>query len=58
MLAYLTEQAKLLALKELTIGVDLDNYPALKLYTVAGFDRVLLIDEDKQGQYIKLIKTL
>ena len=58
LLAYLTEQAKLLALKELTIGVDLDNYPALKLYTVAGFDRVLLIDEDKQGQYLQLMKTL
>ena len=58
LLAYVTEQARQLALKELTIGVDLDNYPALKLYSGAGFDRVLLIDEDKQGQYIKLMKTL
>ena len=58
LLAYVTEQAKQLALKELTIGVDLDNYPALKLYTGAGFDRVLLIDEDKQGRYVKLMKTL
>ena len=58
LLAYVTEQAEQLGLKELTIGVDLDNYPALKLYTGAGFDRVLLIDEDKQGRYVKLMKTL
>ena len=58
LLAYVTEQAEQLGLKELTIGVDLDNYPALKLYTGAGFDRVLLIDEDKQGQYVKLMKSL
>ena len=58
LLSYVTEQAKLLALKELTIGVDLNNYPALKLYTGAGFDRVLLIDEDQQGRYVKLMKTL
>ena len=58
LLAYVTEQAKQLALKELTIGVDLDNYPALKLYTGAGFDRILLIDEDRQGRYVKLMKTL
>jgi ribosomal protein S18 acetylase RimI-like enzyme len=55
---YVIEQAKQMGLRELTIGVDLDNYPALKLYTGAGFDRVLLIDEDKQGRYVKLMKPL
>ncbi|MBR3094090.1 MAG: GNAT family N-acetyltransferase [Clostridia bacterium] len=55
---YVIEQAKQMGLRELTIGVDLDNYPALKLYTAAGFDRVLLIDEDRQGRYVKLMKTL
>lgn len=55
---HVVEQAKQMGLQELTIGVDLDNYPALKLYTAAGFDRVLLIDEDRQGRYVKLMKTL
>ncbi len=55
---YVIEQAKQMGLRELTIGVDLDNYPALKLYTGAGFDRVLLIDEDRQGRYGKLMKTI
>ncbi len=55
---YVIEQAKQMGLRELTIGVDLDNYPALKLYTAAGFDRVLLIDEDRQGRYVKLMKPL
>ena len=58
LVAYIIEQAKQMGLRELTIGVDLDNYPALKLYTAAGFDRVLLIDEDRQGRYVKLMKTL
>lgn len=55
---FVIEQAKQMGLQELTIGVDLDNYPALKLYTAAGFDRVLLIDEDRQGRYVKLMKPL
>ena len=58
LVAYVTQQAEQMGLKELSIGVDLDNYPALKLYTGAGFDRVLLIDEDKQGRYMKLMKSL
>ena len=55
---YVIEQAKQMGLRELTIGVDLDNFAALRLYTKAGFDRVLLIDEDRQGRYVKLMKTL
>ena len=43
---------------EMSIGVDLNNYPALKLYTEAGFDKVVYIGEDEQGQFIKLLKTL
>ena len=52
------EQAKQRDLQELTIGVDLDNFPALKLYTAAGFDRVLAVCEDKNGRYVKLMKRL
>ena len=58
LVAYVAAQARGMGLQELTIGVDLDNYPALKLYTAAGFDRVLLIDEDGQGRYGKLMKVL
>lgn len=58
LVGFVIEQAKMRGLQELTIGVDLDNYPALKLYTGAGFDRILLIDEDRQGRYGKLMKTI
>ena len=58
LITHVTRQAEQMGLKELTIGVDLDNYPSLKLYTGAGFDRVLLVDEDGQGRYVKLMKTL
>jgi len=51
-------QAKQMGLQELTIGVDLDNFAALCLYTKAGFDRVLAVCEDEDGRYVKLMKTL
>jgi hypothetical protein len=43
---------------EMSIGVDLDNYPALKLYADSGFNRILFIGEDKQGKYAKLLKKI
>ena len=58
LVAYIIEQAKQMGLQELTIGVDLDNFAALRLYTKAGFDRVLALCEDKDGRYVKLLKTL
>lgn len=58
LLQHLIEQARQRDLRELTIGVNLDNFPALKLYTTAGFDRVLRVDEDALGRYVKLMKTL
>lgn len=42
--------------KELSIGVDLDNYPALKLYINSGFDKIIYIGSDEQGQFVKLLK--
>ena len=42
----------------MSIGVDLDNYPALKLYMEAGFDKVIYIGEDEQGKYLKLLKKI
>lgn len=44
--------------RELSVGVDLDNDPAMKLYREAGFNKIMKVDEDQQGAYIKLMKTL
>ncbi len=40
----------------MSIGVDLNNYPALKLYIACGFDRIIYIGEDESGRYVKLLK--
>ena len=58
LLSFAIEKAKEMGYKEASIGVDLDNYPALKLYIESGFDKVICIDKDDQGAYIKLLKTL
>ena len=55
---FITEKAKSQGYTEMSIGVDLDNYPALKLYMEAGFDRVIYIGEDEQGKYLKLLKKI
>ena len=43
---------------EVSIGVDLDNFAALKLYQRLGFDRIIFVGEDTDGKYIKLMKIL
>lgn len=43
---------------EMSIGVDLDNYEALKLYQRLGFSQIILVDKDNQGKYVKLLKYL
>ena len=58
LVAFVTQKARELGYHELTIGVDLDNYAALKLYIDSGFDKVLFIGEDEQGKYVKLLKTV
>lgn len=55
---FITDKAKALGYSEMSIGVDLDNYPALKLYIDSGFDKVIYIGEDEQGKYVKLLKTI
>ena len=55
---FITDKAKELGYSEMSIGVVLDNYPALKLYIDSGFDKVIFIGEDEQGKYIKLLKTI
>lgn len=43
---------------EISLGVDLKNYAALKLYHNLGFSKIILVDKDDQGQYLKLLKRL
>lgn len=55
---YATDKAKEMGYSKMSIGVDLDNYPALKLYADSGFDKILFIGEDHQGKYVKLLKEI
>ena len=55
---YATDKAKDMGYSEMSIGVDLDNYSALKLYADSGFDKILFIGEDHQGKYVKLLKEI
>ena len=50
--------AKDMGYKELSIGVDLDNYPALRLYSDTGFNKIIFVGEDDCGKYVKLLKEL
>lgn len=58
LVAFAIEQAQALGYSELSIGVNLDNYAALKLYIESGFDKVIYIGEDELGKYVKLLKTI
>ena len=44
--------------KEITVGVDKDNFTAVHLYHKKGFTKVLFDGCDEQGEYFKLLKTL
>ena len=55
---FIAQKAVEMEYKELSIGVDLNNYPAIKLYVECGFDKVIFIGKDEQGEYLKLLKTL
>ena len=52
------QEAVKMGCSELSIGVDLDNYAALKLYFEAGFSKLLFVGEDEGGRYVKLLKKL
>ena len=56
--AYIFEAAKGLGFSELSLGVDLNNYAALKLYHKFGFSTILFVGEDRNGKYMKLLKQL
>lgn len=55
---YVIRYAKELGYSEISIGVDLENYAALKLYWQLGFDRLLFVGEDTDGKYVKLLKSI
>ena len=58
LVAFAVQSARDMGYSELSIGVDLDNYSALKLYVEAGFRHVLFIGEDAGGKYVKLLMKL
>ena len=51
-------KARELGYSEMSIGVDIDNYPAIRLYWEKGFDRILFVGEDEDGKYFKLLKQI
>lgn len=58
LIEFIVELARNMNYKELSIGVNLDNYPALRLYANQGFDKIVFVGEDENGKYLKLIKEL
>jgi ribosomal protein S18 acetylase RimI-like enzyme len=55
---YAVRQASEMGYSEMSIGVDMDNYAALQLYTSLGFREILFLGEDENGKYFKLLKRL
>ncbi len=55
---HVVSRAAEMGYSELSIGVDTDNYGALRLYTAAGFREILFLGEDEDGRYFKLLKRL
>ena len=58
LIEFITGKAKEMGYSEMTVGVDLVNYPALRLYILSGFDKISYIGEDSQGKYLKLLKKI
>ena len=58
LLDYAAGRAREMGASELSVGVDLDNYPALRLYWRAGFTRLLFVGEDAGGRFVKLLRAL
>ena len=55
---YAIARAAEMGYAEMSIGVDADNYAALRLYTGLGFREILFLGEDADGKYFKLLKRL
>ncbi len=55
---YVIAQCRVVGLREISVGVDLENFGALKLYYRLGFNRLLFVGEDGNGRLVKLMKVL
>jgi len=55
---YLVDYVKAMGYKEFSVGVDLDNTGARRLYDRHGFTQVIFEGKDEYGKYVKLLKTL
>ena len=53
---YIIRYAKDLGYKEMSVGVDLDNYVAIKFYVKNGFNKIIFVGEDENNKYMKLLK--
>ena len=58
LIAHAVEYVKAKGYTEMSVGVDLDNFNALRLYVKNGFTTIIRVDEDENGEYIKLLKKL
>jgi ribosomal protein S18 acetylase RimI-like enzyme len=58
MLNYLIKYSRELGYKEMSLGVDITNIGARWLYESNGFTNTIFVGEDKDGKYVKLLKTL
>lgn len=58
MLNFLINKAKEMGYKEISLGVNLDNYNALHLYIKHGFTEVIYEGKDQYGKYLKLLKKI
>ena len=55
---YAVAKAAEMGYSEMSIGVEIDNYPALRLYWEEGFREILFVGEDADGKYFKLLKRI
>lgn len=58
LLARLLARARQLGYREVALGVNSDNAPALRLYERYGFTHVICRAEDQDGKYIKMLCKL
>ena len=58
LIEYAVDIARSKGYPEISVGVDSENYGALKLYEDVGFDRILYIGEDEYGKFLKLLKVI
>jgi ribosomal protein S18 acetylase RimI-like enzyme len=55
---YLINYARQLGYEEMSVGVDIENLIARRLYEKKGFINVIFEGEDEYGKYVKLIRQL